>query len=203
MSWIRSLVLPLLLVVGCSFTWQPTPMLIGDLIALNQEAHELYAACVEFPVYQPEKEGCDPVLLEETLYKVRYEAKIFIGGDIKQPHGYDIFLENTLIYFTIAVRNADEYSEAERIARQFFEVQKVSSGRALDLARFYWVVMLLENLTFQINQGSLTLTEERKEEIDLCFAEGHKAVSNIQPAARKVYLIMALSALQMLVAEHG
>jgi hypothetical protein len=101
----------------------------------------------------------------------RESAKVFISADIKQPQGYDIYLAISMIYFRISLRNANDYSEAERIARQFFEIQKANSGRSLTPARFYWAAMSSAHASWQMWYDKPALNAERKTDLLLCLAE--------------------------------
>ena len=171
----------IILLISCkALLPQPTPLLINHLIDLNNETQSLFIACSEGPIYNPRVEGCQPEKLNTLAKETREVAKSFIAGDIKQPQGYDIYLQTTLIYFRIALRTEDEYSEAERIARQFFEVQKASSGRSLNLSRFYWAAAAAEYAGWQIINKPQDLTKDRNQELLLCAAEASLAMEQIE-----------------------
>ena len=165
------------LLVGCSTT-APTPMLMGSLVKQNNEVVALYAACSKGANYVPFKEGCDSTLLSSKVDSTMEFAKIFISGDIKQPPGYDVYLATAMIYFRIAQRTGDSYSIAEQIARQFFEIQKASSGRALPPARFYWAAMVAGHSSWQWYYDKLALDPDRKTVILECLAQARMGLTN-------------------------
>jgi len=188
MGYFRSLLLTTVLVFSACQSVAPTPVLIGGLKAANNKTIALYMSCSDGPNYVVEKEGCDPVALENQTVSTMELAKNFISADIKQSAGYDIYLQTALIYFRIGERNTQEYSEAERIARQFFEVQKATSGRALTSARFYWVVITAGHASWQWYNDRLSLDADRKVELLLCYAEGNVAFQEIGAGPRKIRL---------------
>lgn len=192
MRWFKTLLVLSFIVIGCSLNWKPTPLLVGDLFKLNTQTHQLYLECSEGRVFNANKEGCQLDLLETKLKKIREVAKNFISADIKQPHGYDIYLENTIIYFSVAYRNADEYSEAERIAKQFFEIQMRTSGRLLDLARTYWAIFMAENLAREMVEENFTENPDRIAEMNKCLIEAHIALNNESLGYRRVNLLSAI-----------
>ena len=184
----------LVLALGCK-SLLPTPLLIGELVELNDKTHELYVECLEAGVYSPETETCRPELLESNIEKTRNLAKQFVAQDIRQPHGYDIYLQVTLIYLSIAQRIDNDYSEAERIARQFFEVQKASSGLQLDKARYYWVIFTTENTLWRKRNGEFSLSTARRAELLMCLAEGILVLEKMQPGPEKIRLYQSVSIL--------
>lgn len=197
MKWFApALVLFALLLSACKTT-APTPILIHSLVKQNDEVVALYAACSEGANYIPTKEGCDPGLLEEKVDSTMEFAKIFISGDIKQPQGYDVYLSTAMIYFRISQRNTNDYSEAERIARQFFEIQKASSGRSLTPARFYWAAMAAAHASWQWHYDRFALDADRKTELLECLAHARTALTDTEwlDGPRRVRLIQYIETL--------
>lgn len=183
-----------LVLVGCA-TNKPTPLLIGDLVERNNSFVALYATCSDGANYAPEKEGCDPELLESSAKDLMGFAKTFISADIKQPHGYDVYLETVMIFFRIAQRNGDQYSEAEKIARQFFEVQQAYSGRSINTARYHWTVVGAAHASWQWQYERLALDADRKTELLTCLAEGRRAQYSLD-GPRTVRLVQSLEVLE-------
>ena len=195
MKWFRGVLLALVLAtIGCAS--MPTPVLFPGLRAANDQTVALYEACTEGANYVPTKEGCDPLALETQTVVTLDLAKNCISADIQQPQGYDIYLATVMIYFRISQRNTQEYTEAERIARQFFEVQKASSGRALTDARFYWAAISAGHAAWQWNNDRLALDADRKADLLLCYAEGNVAFNKIESGPRKVRLMQYLQVLK-------
>lgn len=185
-----------LLLSGCAASITPTPILIHRLVNANNEVKQLYINCSVGIDYVPTVPGCMPQLLEEKTVATLGLAKEFIRADIKQPQGYDVYLSISMIYFRIALRNTNDYSEAERIARQFFEIQKASSGRALDDARFYWAAMAAGHAAWQWHNDRLALDADRKADLLLCYAEGNIAFQRTISGARKIRLLQYLEVLK-------
>lgn len=181
----RLLLSLLLLVSGCPGL-KPTPLLIGDLVAANNEVHVLYNACVH---HDP---SCDQPRLEGKIRETQEKAKNFIAADIRQPQGYDIYLEVSLISISATEASKSGLTEAERIARQFFEVQKASSGRGLTEARYYWALFLAEYAAWKVNNNDLPFSEDEKISLRLCYAEGNIALHDLEPGPKKVRLHSAL-----------
>lgn len=199
MKWFAALVLSLALLVGCG-TVAPTPVLMGSLVKQNNEVVALYAACSEGANYVPSKEGCEPDLLATKVDSTMVFAKIFISGDIKQPPGYDVYLATAMIYFRIAQQNENDYSEAEMIARQFFEIQKASSGRSLPPARFYWAAMATGHASWQWHHDRLALDPDRKTELLECLAQARVGLTNTTwlDGPRRVRLVSYIQVLTLL-----
>lgn len=177
MKWFVAAALSIALLFGCG-TIAPTPVLMGSLVKQNDEVVELYAACSEGANYVPSIEGCDADLLATKVVSTMGFAKIFISGDIKQPPGYDVYLATAMIHFRIAQRTENDYSEAERIARQFFEIQKASSGRSLSPARFYWAAMTSGHSAWQWRYDRLALDADRKTEMLECLAQARVGLTD-------------------------
>lgn len=179
MKWIAPLLTVFLLFISACETTAPTPFLMGSLVDQKNEVVALYNACSEGAGYVVTKEGCDPILLEEKVKSTMDFAKVFIGGDPKQPQGYDVYLATVMVLFRISQVNTNEFSDAERIARQFFEIQKASSGRSLAMARFYWAEMTAGHASWQWYYDrhslyTLGITDpeiSRKIELLQCLAE--------------------------------
>jgi hypothetical protein len=146
------------------------------------------------------KEGCDPELLAQKVVSTMDFAKIFISGDIKQPQGYDVYLATAMIFFRIGQRNGDQYSEAERIARQFFEVQKASSGRSLNPARFYWAATAAGYSSWQWNYDRLALDPDRKTDLLLCIAEARVGLTDTKwlDGPRKIRLVQYIEVITVI-----
>lgn len=182
---------------GCT-SIAPTPMQISTLVEKNDRVVELYSDCTEGANYVPEKETCDPELLEETVEDTMGFAKVFISGDLKQPQGYDVYLSTVMIYFRIAQRNGDEYSEAERIARQFFEIQKARSGHSLQVARFYWAAIAAARASWQWQYDRLALDADRKTDLLICLGEARQALTDTEwlDGPRRVRLIQYIQVLE-------
>ncbi len=191
MNWFKVLpVIAAFLLIACAH-FNPTPNLFNELIEENNQVVASYAACSEGANYVPTKEGCDPETLASQARSTMDLAKDFISGDIKQPQGYDIHLAIAMIYFRIAERNGDEYSEVERIARQFFEVQKASSGQSIDAARFYWVVMAAAHASWQFYNDPEALNQDRKTDLVLCLEQGQLALEGEALAMFRQVLLAA------------
>ena len=102
-----------------------------------------------------------------------------------------------MIFFRISIRNTQEYTEAERIARQFFEIQKASSGQAaITSARFYWAAIATGHASWQWFYDRLSLGADRKTDLLLCYAEGNVAFNKIESGPRKVRLRQYLETLK-------
>ncbi len=192
----RALILTSLLILftACS-TVAPTPILMGRVTALNSEVIVLYTACSNGANYVPLKEGCAPGLLGIKVDETLALSREFISADIRQAPGYDIYLATTMIYFRIGQRNLNDYSLAEQIARQFFEVQKAHSQRALTDARFYWAWFVAASASKQFYEDPLALDLERKSELLLALGEGTSILTAVE-GARLVRLHNALDILQ-------
>jgi len=188
MEWLRNTLLVLVLIFAGCQSVAPTPILIGQLKTANSQTIARYEACSDGANYVVNKEGCDPVGLENQTRRTMDLAKELISADIKQAAGYDIYLQTALIYFRIGQRNTQEYTEAEKIARQFFEIQKASSGRALTSARFYWAAVAAGHASWQWFNDRLALDADRKADLLLCYAEGNVAFQDISPGPRKIRL---------------
>jgi len=178
MKWIVSLLTACVLLLSACKTTAPTPMLMGSLADQDNEVVALYAACSEGDSYVVSKEGCDPDLLKEKVDSTMDFAVIFISGDIKQPQGYDVYLATAMILFRISQGNEDSYSRAEMIARQFFEIQKASSGKSLTPARFYWAAMSAGHSSWQWRYDRLALGPDRKTDLLLCLMEAKIALTD-------------------------
>jgi len=176
----------------------PTPILIGKLTDLNDESVALYIDCSEGANYVPDKEGCDPELLSLKVDETREVAVHFISADIKQPHGYDIYLAVSMMYFRIAQRNLNDYTLAEQMARQFFETQKAHSGSSLDTARFWWAWYAGATASKQFFEDPLSLTPPRKSELLLALGEGTSLLNKLE-GPRLVRLQQALANLQFVI----
>ena len=107
-------------------------------------------------------------------------ATTFISADIKQPQGYDIYLATAMIYFRIGQRNLNEYTRAEQISRQFFEVQKAHSGKSITSARFYFTWFSAATSSKQYVEAPLALTTNRKVDLLLALGEGIRIREQIE-----------------------
>lgn len=174
-------------------TIAPTPLLMGRVSNLNSEVHELYLDCSSGGSYKSTLESCDAGALETKLDELLDISEQFISADIKQPQGYDIHLEASMIFFRIAQRNANDYSRAEQIARQFFEVQKATGGRSLDVARFYWPWFAASNSSYQYYNAIGTLDQARKVDLLAAMSEGTDLTSRITgPRASRLQTALAI-----------
>ena len=199
MKWFKiALVVLMLEAVACFGTFQATPFLLNTLVEKNSESVALYVACSTGANYTPEKEGCNPELLEQKTKDTMDYSKKFISADIKQPQGYDIYLETAMNYFRIARRIENDYSEAERIARQFFEVQKAYSGRSINTARYHWVIVTTAHASWQWQYDELGLDADRKTELLACLSEGRRAQYSLD-GPRIIRLVESLEVLQAIV----
>jgi len=195
----RALALSLLFLLGTACaSVAPTPILIGRLTDLNDASVALYIDCSEGANYVPDKEGCDPELLSLKVDETRDVAVHFISADIKQPHGYDIYLAVSMMYFRIGQRNLNEYTLAEQMARQFFETQKAHSGSSLDTARFWWAWYAGATASKQYFEDPLSLTPPRKSELLLALGEGTSLLNKLE-GPRLVRLQQALANLQFVI----
>lgn len=196
MKRLRVLIAGVALFLSSCTTIQPTPFLIDNLVEKNDKAVELYVACSDGANYIPEKEGCQPEELEKQLVDTMSFAKEFISADIKQPQGYDIYLAAAMVYFRIAERNGNEYSEAEKIARQFFEMQKASGGKSLNDARFYWAALCSAHASWQWFNDRLSIDADRKTDLLSCYAEGTIAFQETTYGPRKIRLLQYLQVIK-------
>lgn len=198
---LRSLFLALIFLLGtaCS-SIVPTPILIGRLTDLNNETVQLYVDCSEGANFVPTKETCDRELLSTKIDKTMGMAVIMIGKDIKQPHGYDIYLSIAMIHFRIAERTLNDYTKAEQIARQFFEIQKAHSGSSISTSRFYWTWFAAATSAKQYYKDRISLDLDRK--IDLLQAQAEGIfILNESKGPRKVRLIQALTILKFIISK--
>lgn len=200
MKWLAPILLSLAMFLSACQTTAPTPILIHGLVDRNDEVVALYAACTDGANYVPTKEGCDPELLQTKVDETMEFAKIFISGDIKQPQGYDVYLATAMIHFRIAQRTENDYSEAERIARQFFEIQKASSGRSLPPARFYWAAMAAGHASWQWQYDKLALDVDRKTELIECLAQARVGLTDTEwlDGPRRVRLVQYIEILTLI-----
>jgi len=195
----RSLFLALLFLLSTAcVSVAPTPLLIGKMVDLNDEVTALYIDCSEGANYVPAKEGCDPDLLSLKVDELLDLSLVFISADIKQPHGYDIHLATCLVYFRMAERTLNEYSEKERIARQFFEIQKANSGKSIDAARYWWAWYVSATAAKQFFENPLSLTPERKTDLILALEEGVSLLNKLE-GVRLTRLYQALATLQFVI----
>ena len=203
----RILTFLFLLIIAVSLsacnTVAPTPLLMGRVVDLNTEVNQLYLDCSEGANYVVSKEGCDPELLSVQTEKFLDLSEEFISADIKQPQGYILHLETTMKYFRIAQRNANEYTRAEMISRQFFEIQKSIRGRSMDDARFYWAYFTAAHASYQFNacqyhNDCSALDQDRKLVLLLATAEGIE-VSEVIEGAKAVRLRQSLQNLELVI----
>jgi hypothetical protein len=165
---------------------------------LNTEVLQLYVDCSEGANYVPTKEGCDPNLLLLKTGELLTLSEEFISADIYQPHGYDVHLQISMIYFRIAKGTDNDYTRAEQIARQFFEIQKATGGRSITTARFYLAWFTAAHGSYQFFNDPYALDQDRKAEFLAASSEGIIALSEME-GPRAVRLRQALSTLEMLV----
>ncbi len=194
-SWLLTLLL--FLGVACQ-TAAPTPILIGRMVDLNDTVVTLYIDCSEGANYVQTKEGCDPELLNLKTDELMILSLDFVRADIKQPQGYDIYLATAMIFFRISERNLNEYTLAEQIARQFFEVQKGNAGQSIDTARFYWAWFASSTSSKQFFEDRLSLTQDRKGDLLLALGEGTSLLNELE-GPRLVRLKTALGTLQVVI----
>lgn len=195
----RSFVLALLLLLGTACaSVAPTPILIGKLVDLNNETMALYVACAEGANYVPTKEGCDSELLSLKVDETRTVAIHFIRADPRQPHGYDIHLSISLIYFRIALRNFDDYSFEEQLSRQFFKIQEANSSSSIDASRYWLTLYVTSTAAQQWFDNRLALTPERKIELLEALIEG-KRILNKEEGPRLIRLAEALGKLKLII----
>lgn len=199
MRFFKPLIFALLLLLGTACpTVAPTPILMHQAKSLNSEVVQLYMACSEGANYVPDKEGCDPDLLSLKVDELRALSLNFIAADIKQPQGYDFYLATSMIYFRIAQRNMNDYTQAEQIARQFFEVQKATGGHSIDTARFYWAWFASSAASKQYYEDPFALTPSRKADLLLALGEGTSLLDKLD-GPRLVRLQQALQVLQFVI----
>jgi hypothetical protein len=198
----KVLLLSLLVMVGtigatCD-TAIPTPLLFKQMVKLNGGVVQLYVDCSEGANYVEVKESCDPELLDTQIVELRDLSQEFISADIKQPQGYDTYLATTMMYFRIGQRNLNEYTRAEQIARQFFEIQKSHSGHSINVARFYWAWFAAATASKQYFEDKLSLTTDRKVDLLLALGEG-TSILTTEEGARLVRLQQAVVALKFVI----
>jgi len=168
---------------------------MGRVDKLNTEVHQRYLDCSEGANYVPTLESCNPEKLETKTIELMNLSVELIKADHKQPQGYDIHLEISLIYFRISERNGNAYTRAELISRQFFEVQKASSsGRALNTARYYLTHFTAAHGTWQYHHAVHQLNALRRSEFLFAQTEGKIAIPNIE-GPRLVRLKQAIQVL--------
>jgi hypothetical protein len=187
--------------VACQ-TAAPTPILIERLTNLNNEVVQLYVDCSEGANYVPTKEGCNSELLSVKVDELMLLSVDFIRADIKQPQGYDIHLATAMIYFRIGQRNLNDYTKAEQIARQFFEIQKAHSGHSIDTARFYWAWFAAATASKQYFEDPLSLSPDRKADLLLAAGEGTTLLNKLE-GSRLVRLQQALITLKFVIDSIG
>lgn len=198
MKLFKTLVLTFtLLLMACS-SLAPTPILIGRVDALNTQVVEQYLACSEGANYVPAKEECRPELLKTNINQLLELTEILISADFTQPHGYDIHLATTMMYFRIGKRNANDYTKAEQIARQFFETQKATSSQAIVTAQFYWVYFSATNASYQFFNDPLALNTDRKGTLILVLVNGESIVSEVE-GVRLIRLQQSLSNIKFVI----
>ena len=200
MNWFKSLVLTSALVLAACITIAPTPILIGDLVGQNNEVTASYAVCSDGANYVPTKAGCDPKALKQQALSTMDLATTFISADIKQPQGYDVYLDTVMIYCRVAECHDKEYTRAEQIARQFFETQKATSGRAINTARFYWTAMVAAHSAWQWHNDQLALGADRKTDLLLALSEGKQALDGLESGPRRIRLIQYLEVIEAIIA---
>jgi hypothetical protein len=198
----KVLLFSILLIIGtmgasCE-TAIPTPLLFKQMVKLNGETVQLYVDCSEGANYVEIKESCDPELLGTRVVELRDLSQEFISADIKQPQGYDTYLATTMMYFRIGQRNLNEYTIAEQIARQFFEIQKSHSGHSIDTARFYWAWFAAATASKQYFEDKLSLTPDRKADLLLALGEG-TSILTTEEGPRLIRLQQALVALKFVI----
>ena len=196
MRFLKGLFIGLMLGVLACNTVAPTPILMGRADTLNTQVNLLYLDCSEGANFRPDLESCDPSLLELKTIELLELSQELIEADIKQPQGYDIYLAASLIYFRVAQRIENDYSRAELIAQQFFLIQKASSrGKALNIARYYWVHYTATYASWQSFNDPLALKAARKGELLSALAEGTQALPHTS-GPRLIRLKQALQVLQ-------
>lgn len=198
------IILNILIVIlsGC-LSLKPTPILFSELTDANNKAVHLYSECLENNLFTPTKEGCSVDQLDASLLTVRKIAKDFISADIRQPQGYNIFLKNTVIYFAVGIRATYEYTEAEKIAEQFFTVQKATSGKHKIDAAYYWVIMMAERLAHRVNTNSLDEAELADLNLSGCIDAGFKIMEALESGHKKSNLVESLRVLLAIRGNHA
>ena len=198
MKFLQAAILTLALGLFACASIVPTPILMGRVDKLNTEVHQLYLDCSEGANFVPEQERCQPGLLETKTLDLLNLSVALVKADIKQPQGYDIHLEASLIFFRISERNQNAYTRAEMIARQFFEVQKASSrGRALNTARYYYAHFTAVHGSWQYFHAPEQLDAIRKSDFLSALAEGTIAIPSTE-GPRLVRLKQAIQILETL-----
>jgi len=195
MRFLKGAIIALSLGLFACASIAPTPILMGRVDKLNTEVHQRYLDCSEGANYVPTLEGCDPETLETKTIELMNLTVELVKADYKQPQGYDVHLEISLIYFRIAERNGSAYTRAELIARQFFEMQKASSrGRALNTARYYLTHFTAAHGTWQYHYAIQQLNALRRSEFLFAQTEGKIAIPHIE-GPRLVRLKQAIQVL--------
>ncbi len=198
MRFLQGAIIALTLGLFACASAAPTPILMGRVDNLNTEVNQLYLNCSEGANFVPDQEECQAVLLETKTLDLLSLTVELVKADIKQPQGYDIHLATSLIYFRIAERNQDAYSQAEMIARQFFEVQKASSrGKALTTARYYYAHFTAAHGSWQFFHVPEQLDVIRRSDFLSALAEGTIAVPHVE-GPRLIRLKQALEVLDTL-----
>ena len=187
--------------LSCSTPKAPTPFAMGNLVEVNNQALVAWMACSDGPNYTPEKEGCN---VEDLLQKnqiAQDTAYEFMRGDPKQPQGFDIYLEQVLISFRIkhAELTAQDYIEKERIAEQFFETQKATSGRSLVNASYLFTLVTAETASYQYYNAREDLTIERRATLNKALNAGAGVFDLVTPE-RNRRLRDALQVLEFIIA---
>lgn len=195
MNCFKSLIFICILIFGGCASIAPTPILIGNLTDQNNKTVRLYTQCSQGPNYTPNKKDCNPQILEKQIIKTMSLATNFISADIKQPHGYDIYLATVMMYFRIAERNSNDYTRAEQIARQFFEIQKANSGSTLNKARFYLTHSISVHASWQLYHKPSELNIERSKDLRLAIKQGTILINTIENPIHKIRLLQDLQVL--------
>jgi len=194
----RTLLLALLFLVSTSCaTSTPTTFMMKDLVRLNNEVIQLYIPCSDGVNYVPKQEGCEPELLASKAAETMDFSVTFISADVRQAPGYDIYLATAMIHFRIAQGTLDEYTLAEQLARQFFEMQKAHSGHSIDDARFYWAWFAAASASKQFYEDPLSLDQDRKADLLVALGEGMTLLNELE-GPRLVRLQQALYVLRFI-----
>ena len=187
-------------ILGCQ-SIRPTVLLYGELRNLNTYNIELYQACTEDLTFIPEKPGCEREELEVSLEKTISLAELAISKDIKQTFPYIIDLEMSMIYGRVSEKTEGLfYTKTEQVSRQFFEVQKATSKKALSEASFYLAYNTAVNASYQSMISPELITPSRKQELLFALDVGRAALPTIS-SERKRRLADALTILELLSQE--
>ena len=175
------------ILLGCQ-TLKPTPLLYNDLSESYLLLQEEFKKCSNELTIELTKPGCRQDKLTEQSKITQSLAKVVIARDIKQSKPYIIYLETATILVNVdfSIRSL-YYVEAQPLALQFLELQKVGEGEEINLSRYYFVFFVAAAGTMD----SLDNTEI------LYIVEGETRIGTLEKAIHEGSLIVSLPGMRM------